>query len=315
MLLYTHPDYLEHKTGQHPEQPNRLRAISQQLQEEGLIEKCRQVKWQPVENARIERVHTPELLQEIEQITASGGGMIDADTVISPHSLQAAKLASGAVCDAIDRVLSGETKRAFCLHRPPGHHATFDQAMGFCLINHVAVAARYALDEKQLDRILIIDWDVHHGNGTQDLFYRDPQVGFFSIHRYPFYPGTGSKDETGEGPGLGTTLNKPLPFGISREEFFDAFQSGLEEITRTTKPQLILLSAGFDAHRLDPVGSLGLETEDFGRLTQIVDDVAQSTTKGKIVSLLEGGYHLEMLAESVALHLRTLLDREEKESA
>jgi acetoin utilization deacetylase AcuC-like enzyme len=217
-------------------------------------------------------------------------------------------LAAGAACDAVDRVLSGEDRTALCIVRPPGHHALPERAMGFCLFNSIAIAARCAVDKHNLDRVLIVDWDVHHGNGTQDIFYADGRVGFFSIHRWPFYPGTGASDETGTGTGLGMTRNVPVPFGTSRDAYRDAFRDGLEEIAARIKPQLVLVSAGFDAHREDPIGSLGLEVEDFGVLTKDVLDVASVHSGGRVVSLLEGGYNVERLAESVALHLEGLLD-------
>jgi len=178
--------------------------------------------------------------------------------------------------------------------------------MGFCLFNNVAVAATHALGQHEVSRILIVDWDVHHGNGTQDIFYESEEVTFFSAHRYPFYPGTGAMDETGHGPGLGTTINLPLRFGISRRDFVDQFQLKLEQAATRCRPELILISAGFDAHAADPIGSLGLESEDFGLLTRLVTDIAAAHCQGKIVSLLEGGYNVDALAESVAAQLEVL---------
>jgi acetoin utilization deacetylase AcuC-like enzyme len=183
--------------------------------------------------------------------------------------------------------------------------------MGFCLFNNIALAARRAIDGHDLSRILIVDWDVHHGNGTQDIFLNDPRVMFLSIHRYGmgFYPGTGAADETGAGPGLGFTRNVPLPFGTPRALYFAEFSRALEESAEKIRPELVLISAGFDAHRGDPIGSLGLETEDFAKLTQLVLEVAQAHAGGRAVSCLEGGYDLDALAESVEAHLQTLLDR------
>ena len=195
------------------------------------------------------------------------------------------------------------------LARPPGHHALIARAMGFCLFNNVAVAAQMALSELKLDRVMIVDWDIHHGNGTQATFWESPSVGFLSIHRWPFYPGSGAEDETGSGPGLGTTLNLPVEFGISRKEFLDTFTSGLEKLAAKIKPQLIFISAGFDSHRLDPVGNLGLETEDFATLTNIVADVADSQCDGKMISVLEGGYNPQALTDSVEVHLAELIRR------
>jgi acetoin utilization deacetylase AcuC-like enzyme len=204
-------------------------------------------------------------------------------------------------------VLAGEDRTALCLVRPPGHHALADRAMGFCLFNNIAVAARTAIDEHGLDRVLVVDWDVHHGNGTQDIFYTDDRVGFLSIHRWPFYPGTGAVDETGAGAGLGATRNLPIEFGTPRDAYREKFRHELEDFANRVKPQLVLISAGFDSHRDDPIGSLGLEVEDFADLTQCVLDVANVHAGGRVVSLLEGGYHPKRLAECVAEHLQGLL--------
>jgi acetoin utilization deacetylase AcuC-like enzyme len=242
----------------------------------------------------------------------SGGGELDQDTVIGPGSYDVARLAAGAVCDAVDRLVAGEDKRALCLVRPPGHHALLNHGMGFCLFNNAAVAARVAIDERGLDRVLIVDWDVHHGNGTQATFWEEPRVGFLSIHRWPFYPGTGLDDEVGGGPARGTKLNLPVPFGVSRHDYLALFSNSLEEFAATIKPQLVILSAGFDSHRQDPIGNLGLETEDFQPLTDLVLDVADAHAGGKFISVLEGGYNPEILADCVELHLSRILAREKQ---
>jgi acetoin utilization deacetylase AcuC-like enzyme len=204
-------------------------------------------------------------------------------------------------------VLAGEAKNALCLVRPPGHHALAERAMGFCLFNHIAVAALVALEEHGLDRVLIVDWDVHHGNGTQDTFYADGRVGYFSIHRWPFYPGTGSADETGTGDGLGTTRNVPVLAGTARAAYIERFRRELEGFAAHIRPQLVLVSAGFDAHHEDPLGSFVLETEDFAVLTKIVLGLTATYAGGRVVSILEGGYNPPVLAESVATHLGELL--------
>ncbi len=217
--------------------------------------------------------------------------------------------AAGACVAAVDAVLTGPDPRALCLVRPPGHHATPRRSMGFCLFNNIALAAEQAKTAHGLSRILVVDWDVHHGNGTQDIWYEDPEVMFFSIHRYGhgFYPGTGAKDETGTGYGLGYTFNEPIRHGTSRTEYHDRFRRVLEKCADKIKPQLVLLSAGFDAHKDDPIGSLGLETEDFAVLTREVLEVAKVHAGGRVVSCLEGGYDLDALAASVQVHLEGLL--------
>jgi len=306
-LLYTSPEFLEHETGQHPERPARLAAITRQLTDLGLLERCRLPDWMPATPRDMERVHPREYLRSIELAASMGGGQLDADTVVCPASYRVGLLAAGAVCDAVRRVVRGEDRQALCLVRPPGHHALAEEAMGFCLFGNVALGARVALDECKLDKVLIVDWDVHHGNGTQAIFYTDPQVGFLSIHRWPFYPGTGREDETGSHAALGTKVNLPVPFGISRADYLACFRNGLEKLADHIKPELVLISAGFDAHRLDPVGSLRLETEDFIPLTEIVQQIAAVHAQGRLVSVLEGGYDLQALGDSVGVHLETLL--------
>jgi acetoin utilization deacetylase AcuC-like enzyme len=258
---------------------------------------------------QVTRIHTKEYVAELEKYAAAGGGRIEADTVMSAESFDVARQAAGAVCAAVGAVLKGEDKTAMCLVRPPGHHALEKSAMGFCLLNNIAVAARCALKEHGLDRVLIVDFDVHHGNGTQDVFYTDEQVAFFSMHRWPFYPGTGDKDETGSGKGFGFTKNVPVAFGTPREKILAQYSKEVEAFGDKVKPQLVLISAGFDAHVRDPVGSLELETEDFRVLTKVVQGIANTHAKGRIVSALEGGYHPQRLAESVEVHLDELLGK------
>jgi acetoin utilization deacetylase AcuC-like enzyme len=308
-LLYASPLFLEHDTGAHPERALRLAAISRHLEAEGLASKCRQPEWNPASREQIGRLHLDTWYDQVRDYAAAGGGRIEADTVVSERSFDAATLAAGAVCDAVGRVLQGEDPTALCLVRPPGHHAVPKGAMGFCLFNNIAIGAKEAIAAHSLDRVLIVDWDVHHGNGTQDMFWTDEQVGFFSIHRWPFYPGTGEEGETGSGKGLGYTRNLPIEYGTSREDYLAHFETELSDFAARVKPQLVLLSAGFDAHRQDPIGSLQLETEDFAELTQIVRQIAAMHSDGKLVSVLEGGYHPDRLAESVGLHLQGLLNR------
>ncbi len=307
-LLYTDPRFLEHRTGSHPENPSRLVHISRHLESTGLLARCQHPTWDPISAERLKLVHDQGYTAEVAEFIRRGGGQIEADTVVGPGSLEAASLAAGAVADAVVRVVDGQDKTALCLVRPPGHHARPAAAMGFCLFNNIAIGARVAVAELGLDRVLVVDWDVHHGNGTQESFWRDEQVGFLSVHRYPFYPGTGAADETGAGAGLGATLNLPLPLGISRPDYIAAFTQSLEKFADHLRPQLVLLSAGFDSHRADPIGSLGLESEDFQTLSRAVLDVARQHAGGRVVSVLEGGYNPTVLAKCVGLHLTELLD-------
>ncbi len=290
----------------HPEKPERLAAILRHLDRTGLTKSCVEGGVRAATAEELGRVHDPSLLEAIHQFGRSGGGLIEADTWVSEGSLTAALLGAGAVVEAVDAVVEGRASRALCLVRPPGHHARPAAPMGFCLFNNIAVGAAEAIQRFGLQRVLIVDWDVHHGNGTQEIFYNDPAAAFFSIHRSPFYPGTGNRDETGTGAGLGTTRNLPLAYGIRRQAFLEAFRTSVEEFADRIRPELILISAGFDAHAEDPVGDLGLEVEDFVEMTAIVTRIAETHAGGRLVSILEGGYNVSILAGCVAEHLKAL---------
>ncbi len=305
-LLYNERGFLDHETGHHPECSERLHVITDMLSKTGLDRLCKSPIFEPIDKRRLKRVHSSHYIDQVWALTKSGGGHFGSDTVISPGSYDAALLAAGSVCDAVTRVVQGEDKTALCLVRPPGHHALASQAMGFCIFNNIAIGAKVATDELRLNRVLIVDWDIHHGNGTQATFWEDPRVGFLSIHRSPFYPGTGGADETGHGGGLGYTLNLPIEYGTSRRDYLEAFVTQLERFADKIKPELVLISAGFDAHREDPVGNLGLETEDFIPLTKAVLQVAATHASGRVVSVLEGGYNLHVLPEAVRLHLEEI---------
>jgi acetoin utilization deacetylase AcuC-like enzyme len=306
-LLYYDPRFLDHDTGRgHPERSLRLTRIIERLEKNGLVETCTRHEWGPVSRSRLQLTHNATYVEQVTAMGARGGGYWDADTVVSPKSVDVALLAAGAATDAVDRVLNHEADTAMCLLRPPGHHAMNRCAMGFCLFNNVAIAAQVAIEEHALDRVLIVDWDVHHGNGTQDLFYADGRVGFFSSHRFPFWPGTGDANETGTGGGLGATRNLPIGGGVTREQFLERFRQELEDFAARIRPQLVLVSAGFDSHRLDPLGRFLLETEDYTTLTRLVRDIAAHHGEGRVVSVLEGGYNPDVLAECVEAHLRAL---------
>jgi acetoin utilization deacetylase AcuC-like enzyme len=308
-LLYSDPLFQKHDTGQHPERAARLRSILARLEKSGLDKRCKLGNYQPLSEEAVLAVHSPVQVTRAKQVAEHGGGHLDVDTVVSPDSFRVAVAAAGACVAAVDAVVRGEAANALCLVRPPGHHATPSRSMGFCLFNNVALAARHAKKAHGLTRILIVDWDVHHGNGTQDIFYEDGEVLFFSIHRYGqgFYPGTGAAGETGAGQGLGYTLNAPIRFGTSRRDYHARFTAALEKAADKINPELVIVSAGFDAHALDPIGSLGLEVEDFTTLSRQVLDVARTHAYGRLVSCLEGGYNLEALAESVEAHVTELL--------
>jgi acetoin utilization deacetylase AcuC-like enzyme len=308
-ILYTDPLFLRHNTGRHPECADRLRAVTARLEQAGLTAKCRPGEYVPLQADDARRVHAAAQVQLAKQVAEHGGGYLDSDTRVSRDSYDVALAAAGACAAAVDAVLAGSDRNALCLVRPPGHHATPTHSMGFCLFNNIALAANRARTAHGLTRVLIVDWDVHHGNGTQDVFYEAPDVVFYSVHRYGrgFYPGTGAADETGRGPGAGHVFNLPLPYGVSRKQYLAAFTTTLEKAADAIRPELVLVSAGFDAHASDPIGSLGLETEDFTILTRRVLDVARTHAQGRLVSCLEGGYNLNALAEGVQTHLEELL--------
>jgi len=306
---WSHPSFLEHDTGAgHPERPERLRAIGEHLKRVGVWDRLVHREPEPAAREMLTLVHPPSYVELIEKACREGPAYLDPDTAASPDSWEAALRAVGAVTQAIDAVIGGELCAAFCAVRPPGHHALASRAMGFCLFNNVAIAARYAQARHHLSRVLIVDWDVHHGNGTQALFEADPSILYFSTHQYPFYPGTGARGETGVGKGRGLTLNVPLPSGSGDAELLAAFQDVLVPAAEAFKPELVLISAGFDAHRDDPLAGLQVTEDGFAELTKMVREIAETHAQGRIVSALEGGYDLGALGRSVEAHLRVLLD-------
>ena len=309
-LLYTDPLFQKHDTGKrHPETAERLRVVVEHLDKAALAKKCIAGTYKPLAEEQVAKIHSAKQIQTVKQLAEHGGGNVDGDTPVCSESFQVALAAAGACAAAVDAVMKGPERNALCLVRPPGHHATPTRSMGFCLFNNIALAANHARTAHQLSRILIVDWDVHHGNGTQDVFFEDPELVFFSIHRYGqgFYPGTGAASETGKGKGAGRIFNAPVRFGTSRRDYLARFDSVLEKAADLVKPELVLVSAGFDAHAKDPIGSLGLEVEDFVTLTKRVLDVARTHANGRLVSCLEGGYNLEILPLAVHAHLEELL--------
>jgi len=307
-LIYD-PAYLAHETGYHPESPRRLKVIAAALEaDESLMARVERLAPSPASDEDILRCHSTRLMDQLRGLCERGAPFVDLDTVISPRSYEVARLAAGAAMTGVDKVFEGSASNAFAFVRPPGHHATSDRAMGFCLFNNAAIGARYAQAKYGAERVLIIDWDVHHGNGTQDIFYEDPSVFYFSTHQFPYYPGTGAKGETGHGRGEGTTLNIPLPAHTSAASHRDAFREALNIIERGFPPDLIIISAGFDSRIGDPLGNLMLEDGDFAGMTKEVMDLADRTASGRIVSILEGGYNLSTLGETVRTHVTALSD-------
>ncbi len=309
--LVHHPIFEKHDTGPgHPETPVRYEAIMNSLRgDEALWKSLKEITPEAATKGMIQAAHTPQHFKRVEKAFEEGLDRLDMDTTISMRSFDASMYAAGGACAAVDAVMSGEVQNAFVAARPPGHHSTAEKAMGFCLFNNVAVAARYAQNRyKDVERVAILDWDVHHGNGTQGIFYDDPTVHFFSMHQYPWYPGTGTRGETGFGRGLGTTLNVPLKANTSAEEQKRVFEGALEDIASNFKPDLVMISAGFDGHLHDPLGQLRLEDPDFASMTRSVMDWAEDICGGRVVSCLEGGYNLETLGETVRMHVQTLAE-------
>jgi acetoin utilization deacetylase AcuC-like enzyme len=303
--LAADPACKEHHTGsRHPERPARFDAALDALEGLDLLP----LQPRHATEDELNLCHSLPYIRLVEREVMTGFHELSTgDTIISPRSLDAALRATGAVLNATDAVLSGQAQNAFCIVRPPGHHATPVRGMGFCLFNTIAVAARYAQRKHGLARVLIADWDVHHGNGTQDVFYSDGTVFFFSTHQHPWYPGTGEPDETGEGAGRGTTLNCPFPAGSGRKEILGAFQEKLMPAAENFKPDLVLISAGFDSRIGDPLGNFMLTDADFADLTKVMREIADKHSGGRLVSVLEGGYSLEGLAAGVRAHVQALL--------
>jgi len=297
-LVYD-PIYLEHDTGDHVENSQRLVAAMSYLKETGIEEKLTCLSSRPALLEELEVIHTTEYISYVKGKAERGGGWLDPDTVMSSKSYEAALHAAGGLMVAVEAVMKGEVDNAFALVRPPGHHAIHDRAMGFCIFNNMAIAAKFALSKFSLNRILIADFDVHHGNGTQDAFYADPKVLYFSTHQYPFYPGTGWMDETGMGEGEGATVNFPMAAGWGDEEYLRAFNEVMVPVARRFQPQLILVSAGFDAHWADYLAMMRASVKGFAQMVMILKELAAELCQGHLVFTLEGGYNLQVVASSI----------------
>jgi acetoin utilization deacetylase AcuC-like enzyme len=310
---YVYDDrYLLHDPGSwHPERPDRLKAIQARLKDSGILELLIQLKPYPAPLAWVERLHDPDYIRRFQDTCQGGQQIFEVqDCGISPESYEIALLAAGGVMAAADTIMGDKADNAFCAVRPPGHHAERNRALGFCFFNNVALGAVYLLENFGLERVAIVDWDVHHGNGTQHLFEADPRVFYLSLHEDPqyCYPGTGYRREEGKGPGKGFTLNLPFPPHRGDQEYLEALRNeGLPRL-RQFAPQFVMISAGFDAHAKDPLAQMNLTRSGYREMTRLVLDLAQESAGGRLITALEGGYNLEVLKECVEDHLRILLD-------
>ncbi|MFZ1753521.1 MAG: histone deacetylase [Caldilineaceae bacterium] len=300
------PFNLQHTYYGHPENSGRLAGTWARLQADGILARLRRVESQPAPIEAITAVHSAEYVAALEQMAARGGGRVDPDTYVVGATWQASLLAAGGLLAVVDSVLNEKADNGFALVRPPGHHARPHTGMGFCLLGNVAIAARHAQKTHGLERVLIVDFDVHHGNGTQEMFWDDPSVLVFNTHQFPYYPGSGSLDETGAGPGQGYTVNLPLPPGVGDEGYLAAFQQVLAPVARRFQPELILLSAGYDAHWMDPLAQERLSVTGYAALVEEVMGLAEELCGGRLVATLEGGYNLDVLPHCVLTTLRTL---------
>ncbi len=307
-VLLTDPIFLEHELPQpHPERPARLEAIHQRLTDDGLLARCDALSPRPATADELLTTHSRAHVDRIAATLNQGYSYQDPDTYTGPRSYEVALRAAGGAIESVEAVLGGRARNAFVLVRPPGHHAERERAMGFCLFNNIAVAAHHALGQHGLERVLIIDWDVHHGNGTQHAFEDTDRGFFFSSHQYPFYPGTGRHDEVGRGAGAGFSMNAPLPAGCGDAEYLAIFSEFVVPVGLAHRPQLILVSAGFDAHAADPLAHMQVSTDGFVAMARLVRDLAEQACDGKLVLVLEGGYDLRATAASVARVLEVLV--------
>jgi acetoin utilization deacetylase AcuC-like enzyme len=304
-----HEAFLDHNTGPgHPERPDRLSSIVRHLKKKEYREGLQHLLIQEAQEEWLLKAHTPRHVKFVREACARGIPMLDqGDTHVCKESYDVARLAAGGVIAAVDAVLTGAMRNAFCAIRPPGHHAESDTPMGFCLFNNAAIAAKYAQEKFGIRKVAIVDWDVHHGNGTQEIFYEDPSVFYISLHQFPFYPGTGSRGESGSGKGDGYTLNFPLRAGSGEKEYIGAFTGQLIPRLELYRPEFLIISAGFDAHKDDPLANMELTESSYATMTALLMEVADKCAAGRIVSVLEGGYNLQALAYSVEAHITELM--------
>lgn len=299
-VIFFDPIYEEHLTGiGHPERPERLLVSLDALEESGLLERVKIVSPRDAAIEEIKLVHSSRYINEVREVADSGGGHLDMDTAVSPASYRAALKAAGALVQSVDDCLEGKYRRTFCLVRPPGHHALPTRGMGFCIFNNVAIGARYAIAKKRLERVMIVDWDAHHGNGTQDVFYEDPSVLYVSLHQYPHYPGSGWVDETGSGAGSGYTINFPFPPGTGEEHYLEAFERVIVPAGKKFAPDLIMVSDGYDSHAGDLLCSMRLTDTSYSKMIDYTAGLADEFCDGRLIVTIEGGYNLTAMAHSV----------------
>ena len=301
------PIYLEHDLPGHPENKRRLERTMSLLEEQGMLERLTALKPSPISMERLQRNHSQGYIDQVRKVSERGGGHLDPDTYVNSRSYDAALVAAGGLVDAVEAMLDGQVDNAFAMVRPPGHHALTSRGMGFCLFNNVAVAAHYALEEKGLERILTVDFDVHHGNGTQEIFYDRGDVLVISFHQRDLFPFSGRAEEIGEAQGRGHTLNIPVFPQYGDGEYTYLAGTVLRAVVEQYLPQIILVSAGFDGHRDDPLAGWILDERDHVTMTRGILDLADETAKGRVVSVLEGGYDLRALAVCVEMHVRELM--------
>ncbi len=299
-VIFFDPIFEEHKTGYgHPERPERLPVAMQALEDSGLLDTVQVRSPREADLVEIELVHPFRYIESVREMSESGGGHLDMDTAVSRSTYHAALKAAGALLGAVDGALSGDIDNSFCLVRPPGHHALPHRGMGFCIFNNVAIAARHAIADRGLSRVMIVDWDAHHGNGTQDIFYDDPNVLYVSLHQYPHYPGTGWVDETGHGKGTGYTINLPFPTGTGEEHYMEAFERVILPAAERFDPDFVMVSAGYDSHDADLLCSMRLVDGSYRRMTGALRNFAHERASGRLLMTLEGGYNLKAQADSI----------------